>query len=127
MKTINEIKNLIDLKFNNKFDEFVRVARHNYIKCLSEYNAKPWDIRDFANWKLVETTLINEIPNLYNYICRYDDSMGIPEEGIISLYIDIEKDDDFNKIYYFSSGDIHKISVELSDGTIEEGLEEFYF
>ena len=127
MKNKEEIKNLIDIKFNNKFYEFIRNSRIAYIKAISEYRSKPWAIRDFINWKFIEQSLADDIPNIYDYICKYDISLGIPKEDEVSFFIDMQKDEDFSKIYYFSCGDIHKISVEMKDGKIEDGFEEFYF
>lgn len=126
--SISEIKTLIDKKFNNNFEQFLAIARVKYNQSLNKYfKEMPWNIRKFEKWQYVETALINEIPNLHNYIIRYDQSTGIPKEGEISLCIDMVKDEDIKMIYYFSYDNIHKLAVELMDGTIEEGLEVFYF
>lgn len=126
--SISEIKILIDKKFNNNFEQFLVIAKVKYNRSINKYfKEAPWNIRKFINWQYVETSLANEIPNIHNYIIKYDQSMGIPKEGEISLYIDMVNDEDIKKIYYFSSEGIHKLAVELIDGTIEEGLEKFYF
>lgn len=121
-----EIRNAIDKKFNNNFKDYLMKARRKYNEDIHEAAIK-FLIRTFKDWKYIQTDWNEKIPNVYNYIAMYDDTFPVPEEGIVTLKISLCDDKEIKNIFYFSCGNIHKLSVEFADGEIEDGLEEFYF
>lgn len=123
-------KKSLDRKFNNLFKEYLMEARRKYNEDIERTFQAYSDGRNFRNWKYILTGFQSDIPGSLDIICEYDNSLSdSPEEGIVAMKIRfLNKDEEnFKALYYFSSGDIHKLSVELVNGEIVEGLEEFYF
>ena len=120
------IKKLIDQKFNNSFKEYIEHIADRYNIALYERTMK-LNIRDMYNWKIVCSSTQFDIPEMKNYICKYDQEFMPPKQGVVTFYIDMIKDEDFSKIYYFYADGIHKIAVEFKNGEIEEEIEELYF